>query len=218
MFRGAGEPRPLGGTLNIGAPMKVRKIAILILFAPRLGVAQDSAWQPTWELAGTLSFQSSSASGRLNGATTDFYLKEQVLTIQPTAGYFVTDNIEVLLAPQYSFSLTDDDFGGGPDRVLAHQIGGVIGFSFNYRINPFFVPFVGLKAGASWSRVMFDPDYDSGWARRRIIFPDLIVGGRFFISNRWALVLATEYVKHTSQSRLDTSDLFSVGLGFSVFL
>jgi len=202
--------------------MKTLLIAILVPFVIGRINAQDSLVYPTVELRGTASLLYGYNTAPTMYSPAPAYQKTQTVSLTPTYGYFVTHEVEVLVDVQYSFQLLDESlFGGDASQSRTHGIGLAVGAAYNYRVNPFFTPFAGLKIGASWLRTIYRyPFYsaDTGWGKRTLLFPDILVGGRLFLGRDWSLVLLAEFVKLNDNSPWDKSESVSLGFGFSVYL
>jgi hypothetical protein len=144
------------------------------------------------------------------------------VSFQPTGGYFLTKNIELLIDVQYMLSFTHDN----SIKYWDHTLGFDIGASYNYQINPFLSIFLGSKIGLNWQREImkeFVYSNDNGWSKRQISFPIFLLGGRFVVTKDWSILALVEYSKTDLYSPIaqwtkNNNEDVSFGLGFSVFL
>jgi hypothetical protein len=194
--------------------MKSTLISLLLVLPSALLLAQAEQFCARVELRGAASFSSAQVTGN-----SGLYYKTHTVECTPSCGYFATSKIEVLFDLQYAYSSTENGLSGEPGTVTReHQLGFAAGLAYNYPVSPLFTPFVGTKVGLSWDRLMFDGGYDSGWGRRRISFPDVVLGCRVFVSREWALLVFAEYTKTAPLLHWDRDETIKLGFGFSVFI
>jgi hypothetical protein len=204
--------------------MKTLASVILMAVLPGFLAAQERAVHPKWELQGTASYQSTERSGPIPQYGVQSWSKSHSATLTPTCGYFVTENVELLAALQYSYELYEDHFQGyQPNWNTRHQVGFSVGVAYNYQLTTLFEPYLAAKVGLSWSRVVADWGYDTGWRRRQVTFPDVVLGGRLLFSPQWAGLIFIEYrrtrpVLDTYYGEWDQYETMVVGIGFSVFI
>jgi hypothetical protein len=200
--------------------MKSRIVAILLIFVPTFVGAQGHHASGLFELQGSVSFNNSILSSERSPiGTGGEFLKTQTLALTPSCGYFLTSEIECLVDLRYAFTFTQysdprTHFG----TIRHHALGLSVGVAYNYQVNEFFTPFVGAKIGISWDRDPLDDELDTGWGNRALIFPDLILGGRLFVTKEWAVLLFGEYVKTAPMPSWEKNESLVLGIGFSVFI
>jgi hypothetical protein len=198
-------------------------IALLVLL-PGLLVAQDERVPPKFELQGTASFRLSNLSSPSPYIGTRSWSKTPPLPLTPSCGYFVTKDVELLIDLRYAYSRNDDWWNEGPIvQQSRHQLGFGVGVAYNHQVTSFFVPYLAAKVGLSWTRMIQEWGYDSGWGRRRISFPDFVLGGRLFFSTEWAGLVFMEYTRTVPWADIswvewDEYETIVFGIGFSVFI
>ena len=204
--------------------MKTLSFVVLLVFTLGSSSAQEKAFSRMWELQGTASYQSTERSGPGQQFRGEGWSKSHSVTVTPSCGYFVCDNLELLLDVRYAFDQYESAFSG-IDHIkdARHQVGFGIGAAYNYRLTPFFEPYIAAKAGLTWSRLVQDWGYDSGWGQRQVIFPDFVLGGRLHFSSQWAGVIFVEYkrthpVMDYYNGEWNEYETVLIGFGFSVFI
>ena len=205
--------------------MRVLIVVILLAVLPETSSAQEAAIHPKWELQGTASYQFEERSGTLPDFGALNMSKTHTVMVTPTCGYFVCDNIEVLLHLRYTYERNENRFEGYQlSQETRHQLGLGIGAAYNYRVNSFLEPYVAIEVGLSWSKMILDLGYDSGWGRRQVVFPDITLGARLLLTPQWAGLLFVEYARtppfldYSYWRQWDEYETTVVGVGFSVFL
>jgi hypothetical protein len=194
--------------------MKSTLISLLLILPSASTLSQPEKFPSSIELRGAVSFTFTQWTDNPG-----FYYKTHTLEFTPSCGYFLIDEIELLLDLQYAYSSTQNGFAGEADmETREHQLGLAVGVAYNYRVSPLFTPFLGTKIGLSWDRQKFGNIPDRGWGRRQISFPDIILGGRMFVSRDWAILVFAEYSKTAPLLHWDKDETVKIGFGFSVFI
>jgi len=182
--------------------------------------AQEYRHRPTYELMGSAFFDNSSFSEPNSGSLIESE-DLQTLTLKPTAGYFLTESIELLADLKYEFSVRKTNTTMGPVEFRRHRLGIAFGASYNLMSNSDFIPFVGAKIGVTWSRTQPSSFFDTGWGKPEIAFPAFLLGGRFFLAQDWAFIASVEYSvtsPYGNPSVWKSAQSTTFGFGFSVFL
>ena len=190
--------------------------------------AQDIQNHSSYELYGSILYNYSSIKSRNLWIGKDNSDKTYLFTFQPTAGYFLTEHIELLTDLIYVYSYQSDYYYGpgpvfeNPNIIRRHSIGFNFGATYNIQFNPFISAFMGSKVGLSWWKGSETSSDNFGWSKDQISFPMFLVGGRFFVTRYWSVLLLVQYSKidfsdPTYYSSI-SSEGVSLGFGFSVFL
>jgi len=185
--------------------------------------AQSGLNHSPYEIFGTVSYNYSNANRQWTGEPTIFSYETQTVTFQPSGGYFITENIELLVDLRYTYYST---YSSDVNRTSTnHSISIDIGASYNYQVNPFLSAFIGTKVGLSWWRGSVFEDwyiYDPGWSKQQLSFPVFLAGGRFAIMKDCAVMMQIEYSKINVSYPITYWNIYnenvSLGFGFSVFL
>ena len=203
--------------------MRATILFVSILLTPNVLFSQSNNSHSPYEIFGTISYDYSNTKRQWSGESNYYTYETHAITFQPSCGYFLTDNIELLADLRYKYSsFYDSDFG----TERAHTLGFDIGALYNLQANPFLSVFVGPKIGLSWWRGGLFEDiniYDPGWSKRQLIFPIILTGGRVAITKDCSIIMLIEY-SHTKKSYTPVSywimneDAVSFGVGFSIFL
>lgn len=205
-----------------------------ILCGSSLLIAQDSTSQFSYELSGGGSYgYSNSAIPPFNGETFSRYVKTSTVSIFPSVGYFASRNVEVFIAPEYSYQLQRynyAEYSGNPITIIersgqlsTHRIGLSLGIAYNYYLTPAFLIFTGTKIGEAWTSSgsqFMEFSWDAGWSKPELSFPQIIAGAKIFITVSWAVLLQGEY-SFTDRFRGNPDQQVSryvLAIGLSTFL
>jgi hypothetical protein len=198
-------------------------IALLLAF-PKLSAQSDNTHSP-YELLGSVSYNYSNTKSQWTGESYYFNYETHAVTFQPSGGYFVTDDIELLVDLRYVFSSIYDNWFGVTRKTTDHTIGFNVGASYNLQVNPFLSAFVGSKVGLSWWRGgLFEGTYidDPGWSKRQVSFPIFLIGSRLQLTRDWSILMLVQYsntnLYYPIPSWHRNDEEVSFGFGFSVFL
>jgi len=204
--------------------MRTIVLFVVILLVRYDLFSQNEHNHSPYEIFGTVSYDYSNTKSQWSGESINYTYETNSITFQPSCGYFLIDNIELLIDLRYKYaSVYDSDFGR---TVRAHTLGFDIGALYNIQANPFLSVFVGSKIGLSWWRGSLFEDFyifDPGWSKRQLIFPIILTGGRVAITKDCSIIMLIEY-SHTKKSYTPVSywimneDAVSFGVGFSIFL
>ena len=198
-------------------------LACILLFISELSAQRENN-NLCYEIFGTVSYNYSNTKRQWSGEPNYYTYKTQEITFQPSGGYFLNRNIELLVDLRYSFSsIYDSDI----DHLYKiHTVGFDIGASYNFQINPFLNVFVGSKVGLSWWRGGLFEDiylYNYGWSKRQLSFPIILAGSRFALTKECSIMMLFQYSKtnlaYTPVSYWSmTEEDITYGFGFSIFL
>ena len=205
--------------------MDTIRLAVLFTILPVFSIlAQNQPSQSSWELLGSLSYNHSSLETASGVGLSAKHVYSQDLMLRPSAGYFLTDEVEILFDVHYLLSYVKDSYGYGDYKWWRHRLGCAVGASYNYPASSSFIPFVGTRIGTSWSRIHSEGGVplDIPWGKPELSFPDFFLGARFLVVQDWAFVFLIEYSKTAPYEELpaywDKNESTSIGFGFAVFL
>jgi hypothetical protein len=203
-------------------------IMVLLVIVLTRSQSQDENIHSRYELSGNILYAYSNTQYQQPDPGS---IDQHALTLQPSMGYFLTNNIELLVDLRYMFTYMNDP--SWPLEEWTHTVGFDVGASYNIIINPFFTAFLGSKIGLSWTRNIYKQNYsdgagmhyvqyDSGWYDRQLFFPIFSLGGRFAISKESSFLAIMEYSntnpKNIYQPQIKNIQRISFGFGLSVFL
>ncbi len=169
----------------------------------------DATGKGLVELGGDLSFSHNSFDSDIPGD--DFTFTE--FTFSPRIGFFLTRNLE--LEPQFLFTSTDLDQEIGND-ISENHFGILFNVAYNFDTQTRVVPFVNFGFGFLTNDFSEFPLDDN----TSLIFPNLSVGLKTFLTQKNALRLEIKYTRYDDALGEDVlvNNSFSVGAGFSIFL
>jgi hypothetical protein len=139
--------------------------------------------------AGTISQGSKEYYGGLSFARfsysyEDYDLGSQtVLTVSPGIGYFVTDNLELRTAMEFSFIGYDN---GGSESM--YTFGGNLLFLWHFPSESAVVPFIGAGAGMGFAGDSEDGEYDPLFA-----LPEISAGMKIFVTETACFTVEARY-------------------------
>jgi hypothetical protein len=146
--------------------MRTIVLFVVILLVRYDLFSQNEHNHSPYEIFGTVSYDYSNTKSQWSGESINYTYETNSITFQPSCGYFLIDNIELLIDLRYKYaSVYDSDFGR---TVRAHTLGFDIGALYNIQANPFLSVFVGSKIGLSWWRGSLFEDFyifDPGWSK-----------------------------------------------------
>ncbi len=207
--------------------------SFLILFAliTQLTQAQEESPRYRYELSGSLfyayTYQIEKEAHKYPRRSVLSYERNHIVSFQPAVGYFILPEIELEFELRYAFNIQSyniktalgDDFV--EDNYWDHTVGFAVGALYNQQITSNADIFLGGKIGLGWTRQGYNGySYDSGWKKRELSFPIIVVGSRLFISPDWAILLKAQYSFTTPYAGYDNLkySMIAVGLGFAVYL
>jgi opacity protein-like surface antigen len=201
---------------------KIFFIFLLFVIPFIKALSQDVNNHSRYELMGSISYNYSNT--KYQQSFSAGFNEQHAVTLQPSIGYFLSDNIELLVDLRYIFTYINDT--SWPIEQWNHTIGFNVGAAYNIIINPFFTTFIGSKIGLNWSRniYLWNDGYkdDSHWSNRQLLFPMFTLGGRFTITKECSFLAIVEYSNNSSdnslQPQIKNTEKVSLGLGLSVFL
>ena len=213
--------------------MKHAVVAILAYLGLSTVVfGQTDSKQFDVEISGSVLYHYSNLTwGPYPGESFERFIRSHTVTLQPSVGYFVTPEFEMVLEPHYSYRFYQQNSGfqqGGniTEIVLdrwTHNLGVNGGPVYNHRIGDVVILFGGFHFGVSWTNFGFnplDPRLRSPWKKAEISFPKISGGTKIFFAENWATVLLCQFSKTTNYNGYDgqTNTELAIGLGLSVFL
>ncbi len=200
-------------------------------------LAQNHLTSGVIETQGNILFSYSNkiwAQYRFNNGTLDMYFREYDVIFQPSIGYFLSENWELLLLPQFSISATKQNYiqsTDGPEEFECtrsyhnYGLGMVTGLAFHFPLSHDVISFLNMSGGMSWVRFYVGdysvayPGYSylSPWSKPVFTFPNISFGLKIFLVDNWALIPSvnltyTVYPEHYQLLRI------YVGVGFAVYL
>jgi len=198
-------------------------------------LSQDSTSQFSYELSGGFSYSySNSLTPPYSGESFSRYFKTHTVSISPSLGYFLTEEIEILLSPEYSLQIVQYNLAeyrsGNPiiviertDRRTGHRIGFSLGIAYNYYLTSTFDIFVGAKIGQGWTWTGSQTEYfswNTGWSKPELSFPQVVAGVKIFIATSWAFLLQGQYsfTDHYSGNPEQEISRYVFAVGMSTFL
>ena len=167
--------------------------------------------------------------------TFDRYFRQHNISLQPSVGYFFSNDWELILQPHYSFQLVTYNYGeirstgSGYETIerkaqrWSYSIGIVIGFIFHVPLSRSVSSFIGATGGLNWRKVTEDFEtgyfYSPPWSKPEVTFPGVSAGLKIFIVQNWAFIPQVQLSRTTyPDTRSYEKELaLSFGVGFAVY-
>lgn len=157
--------------------------ALCLIVAVVFLVCNASAVAGTIE-KGAKEYYGGLAFARYSYSYEDYDLGSQtVLTVSPGIGYFVTDNLELRMALDFSFIGYDN---GGSSSM--HTLGGDLLFLWHFPSESSVVPFFGAGAGIGIAGDSEDGEYDPMFA-----IPEVAAGMKIFVTETACFTVEARY-------------------------
>ena len=217
---------------------------ILIVTAPTVN-AQGILATGSFELGGTVGYSYSNYSGPPEYMQTfDLYNMRHEVQFRPSIGYFLSEEWELLGEPLFSFSSSNynntvyisDALGTrlqeGVNSYQKYEVGILVGVSFHLGISEHVISFVGTSVGLSWQKDKYQfrtedvPDLEesSPWSEPTIVYPNLALGLKLFVTENWAFVTQADMTYKSLAGPSINPFLFdkqfqvSFGIGLAVYI
>lgn len=209
---------------------------LLLLFTVCVGtsIAQYPLAGGTKEIQGTCMFSFSQENGPFyDNYGFELYQKDFIFQFEPSVGYFLDENWEVVLQPRLSIDYSEHN---SPDntpngmieeiyKTHNYDIGFAMGVTYNFTVSNRFTPFVGAAIGLSWNKYGYDYEpcgsYSFSWSRPDLTVPTLSLGSKIFLSDDCALIPQVQF-QYTEYRRelgyYNYRVFFSAGLGLGVYI
>lgn len=189
-------------------------IAVAFVFTLANVNAQTEKGNFMFSGGSSFSFTSANAQTEFNGEQVGDDLKTSLFTLNPSAGYFVMDNLAVEL--EFAFTSTKTDDGAGD--VTTSSLAALPGARYYFDAGDKFKPFVGVNAG-----IISTSSGDEDVLKSNGFTFGGKAGVAYFLNENVSLDFLVRYInsnqKNKADDNLETKNSnIALGFGFSIFI